>query len=133
MFFIWLLLLLTTVGLLHGWQVSLEKAVEEFKVATQEMGLREGGPTAKAARPSVFGRWHGRVFENFRNDKLDATPHEVVQRGGSRNLLRRNQFGINAGGPVIIPGLYDGSRRTFVNVSHEGVRCLLYTSDAADE
>jgi len=121
-FFIWLLLLLTTVGLLHGWQASLEKAVEEFKVATQEMGLREGGPTAKAARPSVFGRWHGRVFENFRNDKLDATPHEVVQRGGSRNLLRRNQFGINAGGPVIIPGLYDGSRRTFVNVSYEGVR-----------
>lgn len=101
---------------------ELERAVEEFKVLTRDLGLRPGSG-GKQVRTSRSGPgWHGRIFENFRNDKLDATPHDVVQRGGSRNLLRRNQFGFNVGGPVVIPKLYDGSRKTFFNVSYEGVR-----------
>jgi hypothetical protein len=103
-------------------KAPLERAVEEFKVVTGELGLRSDSPTTKAVRKPVLSAWHGRLFENFRNDKLDATPHEVVQRGGSRNILRRNQFGFNVGGPVVIPKLYDGSRKTFLNVSYEGVR-----------
>jgi hypothetical protein len=105
---------------------ELERAVDEFKVLTRDMGLRpEDGGSKKKAGPSLLSTlsgWHGRVFENFRNDKLDATPHDVVQRGGSRNLLRRNQFGFNVGGPLVIPKLYNGARRTFVNISYEGVR-----------
>jgi hypothetical protein len=101
---------------------ELESAVEEFKVLTRDLGLRSESPGKGVRSASPRPGWHGRIFENFRNDKLDATPHEVVQRGGSRNLLRRNQFGFNVGGPVIIPKLYDGSRRTFFNVSYEGVR-----------
>ncbi|MBS1832408.1 MAG: hypothetical protein JST65_06840 [Acidobacteria bacterium] len=104
---------------------ELEKAAAEFQSLSNTLGLRAGASAsqraaAKQARPKIA--WHGRVFENFRNDFLDAVPHEVVQRGGQRNILRRNQFGFNAGGPVYIPKLYDGSRRTFVNVSYEGVR-----------
>jgi len=111
-----------------GWQqqtpkaTPLERAVSEFKAITKEMGLRGDSPAEKSSSGSILTRWHGRLFENFRNDKLDATPHEVVQRGGSRNLLRRNQFGFNVGGPLLIPKLYDGSRKTFVNISFEGVR-----------
>lgn len=101
----------------------LERAAEEFRLATRELGLRADAPaSAKRATTIPFLNWHGRLFHNFRNDKLDATPHEVVQRGGSRNILRRNQFGFNVGGPLVIPKLYDGSRRTFVNISYEGVR-----------
>lgn len=104
---------------------ELEKAAAEFQSLSDTLGLRAGqGASQRAAaspaRPKIA--WHGRLFENFRNDFLDAVPHEVVQRGGQRNILRRNQFGFNAGGPVYIPKLYDGSRRTFVNVSYEGVR-----------
>ena len=113
------------VGLAWGWQPAkqpLERAAEEFKAVTQELGLRGDSPAPKAARGSFISGWHGRIYENFRNDKLDATPHEVVQRGGSRNLLRRNQFGFNVGGPLVIPRIYEGSRKTFFNVSYEGVR-----------
>ena len=100
---------------------ELERAVEEFKVLTRERGLREGSAAQAAAAPRPRAAWHGRLFENFRNDALDATPHDVVQRGGSRNMLRRNQFGLNVGGPLVIPKLYQG-RSTFFNVSYEGVR-----------
>lgn len=103
---------------------ELERAAEEFKVLTRDMGYRPEAAARKRSQglSAVLSGWHGRLFENFRNDKLDATPHEVVQRGGSRNLLRRNQFGFNVGGPLVIPRLYDGARRTFVNISYEGVR-----------
>jgi len=103
-------------------QSDLERAVEEFKVVTRDQGLRADAPGKRVRGSGPSPSWHGRIYENFRNDKLDATPHDVVQRGGLRNLLRRNQFGFNVGGPLVIPKLYDGSRRTFFNVSYEGVR-----------
>ncbi|HEU0120967.1 MAG TPA: hypothetical protein VFQ91_10625 [Bryobacteraceae bacterium] len=131
----WLAGCLLSAAIAYGWQQQprpktsqpkseseLEKAVEEFKVLTRDLGLRADAPRKRARTPGTGPSWHGRIFENFRNDKLDATPHEVVQRGGERNLLRRNQFGFNVGGPVVIPKLYDGSRKTFFNVSYEGVR-----------
>ncbi len=101
----------------------LERAAEEFKIATRELGFRADSPRANQSNSKPFwSSWHGRLFHNFRNDILDATPHEVVQRGGDRNILRRNQFGFNVGGPLVIPRLYNGASKTFVNVSYEGVR-----------
>lgn len=64
--------------------------------------------------------WHGRIYENFRNDALDAVPHEIRQGGGTKSLLRRNQFGFNVAGPLRIPGL--PPRSTFFSLSYEGVR-----------
>lgn len=125
MIFMRFFLLIACAGPALGWQAQkqpLERAVEEFKAVTQELGLRGDSPAAKKSTGSFISGWHGRIYHNFRNDKLDATPHEVVQRGGSRNLLRRNQFGFNVGGPVVIPKLYEGSRKTFFNLSYEGVR-----------
>ncbi len=66
--------------------------------------------------------WHGRVFENFRNDALDAIPHQVKQNGESVSPLRRNQFGFNVAGPVLIPHLVENSKNTFFALSYEGVR-----------
>ena len=65
---------------------------------------------------------HGRIYENLRNDFLDAVPHEIVQRGGQQRKLRRNQFGFNVTGPVYIPKVYNGSGKTFVTFSFEGMR-----------
>ena len=66
--------------------------------------------------------WHGRVFENFRNDAIDANPHEVSQRGDRRPKLRRNQFGVNITGPVVLPKLYNGAGKTFFTFSFEAMR-----------
>lgn len=101
---------------------ALRIAVEEFRVQTAKL---QGGGNAQAsgskstrAKPA----WHGRVYHNFRNNALDAIPHQIVQRGGEQRKLRRNQFGFNVTGPVLVPKVYDGSGKTFFTLSYEGMR-----------
>ncbi len=98
----------------------MNTAIEEFKVQTRNLGLRADSPP-KASRHSPLRDWHGRLFENFRNDALDAVPHEIRQNGGNKGLLRRNQFGFNVAGPVILPHLAV-TRNTYFSLSYEGVR-----------
>lgn len=102
-------------------QTEIQKAVQEFKELTRELGLRPDSPKRRSGG-SAGPSWHGRIFENFRNDFLDAVPHEVTQRGETASMLRRNQFGVTVGGPVVIPRLYNGGRRTYFSFSYEGVR-----------
>jgi hypothetical protein len=109
-------------GAPDGPPAEIQKAAEEFKIATRDMGLRGDGPQIAPRANSVRSQFHGRLYENFRNDVLDAVPHEIAQRGGDKDLLRRNQFGFNLSGPVVIPKLYQGSRNTFFSLSYEGVR-----------
>jgi len=56
---------------------ALARAVDEFKIRTREVGMRsDSAPVAQThAGPKML--WHGRLYENFRNDALDAIPHEV--------------------------------------------------------
>jgi len=103
-------------------QAEMQKALEEFKVQSRELGLRADSPKENGAGGAAGVRWHGRVYENLRNDFLDAVPHEITQGGGTKSLLRRNQFGFNLAGPLVIPKLYRGQGRTFLSVSYEGVR-----------
>ncbi|MEZ5399623.1 MAG: hypothetical protein R2729_08125 [Bryobacteraceae bacterium] len=100
---------------------ELSKAISEFRIQTENLGLRAGA--RRQARTAVRGpRWHGRLYENLRNDFFDAIPHEIVQRGGAKRFLRRNQFGFHVTGPVKIPRIYDGGRSTFFSFTYEGVR-----------
>ncbi len=100
----------------------LEQAVEEFRLETRNLGIRADSPvtTRNSSGPKML--WHGRLFEDFRNDALDAVPHEIRQLGGDKGLLRRNQFGFNVGGPVVVPHLFNGKNTTFFSLSFEGVR-----------
>lgn len=101
---------------------ELEKAAEEFRVQTRSLGLRPDSP-ARSKRSGNGGlNFHGRLFHNLRNDFFDAVPHEVFQRGGSKGLLRRNQFGFNLTGPVVIPRLFHGGKATYFSVTYEGMR-----------
>jgi len=102
---------------------ELQRAIEEFKIQSRDMGLREDSPpVTQRVNGAHKWRWHGRLFENFRNDFLDAVPHEVSQRGGSKGILRRNQYGFNLTGPVYLPKVYDGGRNTFFTFTFEGTR-----------
>ncbi|HSW50454.1 MAG TPA: hypothetical protein VLH09_09780, partial [Bryobacteraceae bacterium] len=103
-------------------QTEMQKALEEFRARTASLGVRGGTTDGRARNGVARPPWHGRVYENWRNDFLDAVPHEIKQRGGTKSLLRRNQFGFNVAGPLVIPKLYDGGRRTFLSLSYEGVR-----------
>lgn len=100
----------------------LIRAADEFKTLTRDLGMRADSPPTTEEHHGPKMRWHGRVYENFRNDVLDAIPHEVKQNDESVSPLRRNQFGFNISGPVILPHLVKSSSNTFFMLSYEGVR-----------
>jgi hypothetical protein len=62
--------------------------------------------------------FHGSLFEFARNDAFDAKNFFAA----SKEKLERNQYGGTLGGPVVIPGLYDGRDKTFFFASYEGQR-----------
>ena len=100
---------------------EIGEAIRVFQRETERLGARVGnGRGNTLVRPGQL--WHGRVYEFLRNDSLDAVPHQVVQRGGDRNVLRRNQFGFSVSGPVYIPKVYNGQRSTFFTFSYEATR-----------
>ncbi len=96
---------------------ELQKAVQEFRVQMGQAGTGGGGQFKNAGKQNAYT---GRLYEYFRNDAMDAVPHDVRQRGGNKSLLRRNQFGFNLSGPVRFPKIYDGRGKTFFSISYEG-------------
>jgi len=100
---------------------QIQRAIEEFRIRTKDLGLRADSPAKTRSTAGAGPAWHGRIYENLRNDAFDAMRHEIRQRGGEKHVLRRNQFGFNLGGPLVIPRLLSGSN-TFLSVSYEGVR-----------
>jgi len=101
-------------------------AISEFKVQTAafsaELG-RSAGAVLNATIKSGTNSLHGAVWEFFRNDKLDAADYfERTQKG----VLRQNQFGASAGGPILknkvfFFGDYEGFRRVQGTVSNGSV------------
>ena len=61
---------------------------------------------------------HGDIFEFNRNAVYNARNFF----GRLRDPLKRNQFGGTVGGPVMIPGLYNGKNKTFFFVGYQGTR-----------
>ncbi|MFN3326173.1 MAG: TonB-dependent receptor domain-containing protein [Bryobacteraceae bacterium] len=100
-------------------------ALQEFSIQTStyssEFGRTPGGQVSLVTR-SGTSQYHGTLFQYFRNDKLDANDFFANRNGLSRPPLRQNQFGGVLGGPVRLPGLYDGRNRTFFFLSHESLR-----------
>ncbi len=101
---------------------EMQQAIQEFERQTRLLGMRPDSSHSQITLPGPRPAWHGRVFENLRNDAFDAIPHEIRQRGQQNSLLRRNQFGFNVGGPVLIPRVIHTSSGIFFSVSYEGVR-----------
>ena len=100
---------------------EIGRAIDEFKIQTANLGLRADSPAKSVKAQSAVREWHGRVYENFRNDVLDAVPHEITQNGGNKGLLQRNQYGFNVAGPLVIPKLTHGKSNTYLSLSFEGM------------
>ncbi len=107
----------------------LSQAADEFKALTRDLGIRPESPPNAQERHGPKMVWHGRIFENFRNDLLDAIPHEVKQNGESASPLRRNQFGFNISGPVLVPRYLTNPNNTFFLLSYEGVRERIFRAN----
>src|SRR6202171_4656916 len=100
-------------------------AVQEFKVQTSDFSAefgRSGAAVLNATIKSGTNQLHGAVWEFFLNDKLDAADFFENAGGIPKGELRQNQFGVSAGGPVVIPHLFDGRNKVFFFGDYEGLR-----------
>src|SRR5712692_466261 len=100
-------------------------AVEEFKVQTSDFSAefgRSGAAVLNATIKSGTNELHGAAWEFFRNDKLDAA--DFFENAGRRpkGALRQNQFGFTAGGPVVIPKVFNGRNKLFFFAGYEGIQ-----------
>src|SRR6266481_910876 len=100
-------------------------AIEEFKVQTSDFSAefgRSGAAVLNATIKSGTNNFHGTLWEFFRNDKLDAADFFEKAQNIKKGELRQNQFGLSAGGPVLIPKLYNGKNKLFFFGDFEGLR-----------
>lgn len=102
-------------------------ALQEFRVQSSsysaEYGRTPGGQFAFATR-SGTNAFHGSLFDYLRNNYFDANDWFNDHYGDPIAQLRQNDFGGTAGGPILIPGVYQGTDRSFFFFSYEGLRLV---------
>jgi hypothetical protein len=96
-------------------------AIQEFKVQSHndqaEFGQVMGG-IVNVVTKSGTNDLHGSAWEYIRNDAFDARNFFLT----SVTPFRQNHFGATAGGPIVIPKVYDGHNRTFFFLGYQGFR-----------
>lgn len=108
-------------GIIAGNGRPSVETIGEFKLVRANFNAeygRTGGGVQIFTTKSGTNEYHGSLFNYFRNDKLDA--RGFYQR--VRQINRQNEFGVVIGGPVRIPGLYNGKNKTFFNAVYSGYR-----------
>jgi hypothetical protein len=95
-----------------------------------EIGRGAAGFTNIHTRSGASG-FHGSFFEFVRNSSFDARnyfDHSTQAYPGRIPPFRRNEFGFTNGGPVFLPHVYDGRKRTFYFTQYQGFRQVLGTT-----
>src|SRR5436190_19555248 len=97
------------------------EAITEFAVETNgfkpEFGQAGGGAITFASK-SGTNKFQGSVYNFLRNDALDEKGFFEQTKG----IYRQNNFGASWGGPVKLPGVYNGQNKTFFFAAYEGFR-----------
>ena len=114
------------------------EALQEFKVQTATFPAEYGRTTGAVENfitKSGTNSYHGSVYELFRNNALDANswfndgrkalcaPGDAVCRSRfDVSPDKKNDYGFTIGGPIRIPGVYNGKNKTFFFFSWEQYR-----------
>jgi Carboxypeptidase regulatory-like domain len=98
-------------------------SIQEFKVQTSSAPAAFGGGQGiiNVIYKSGGNQLHGTAYEFLRNSALDAknffdSPANPIPP------FKLNQFGVNAGGPVVLPRIFNGKDRLFFFADYEGKR-----------
>jgi hypothetical protein len=105
-------------------------AIEEFKIHTNAMSAefgRTGGAVVNATYKSGTNQLHGVVYDFWRNRALNANTWLNNRSGRTRDFTNIHTFGYTAGGPVVLPKVYNGRNKTFFFHNFEGYRDVLPT------
>jgi len=97
-------------------------AVEEVTVETAGLGGDagvEGGVNLKFVTRRGTNKYHGSVFDQLRNEKLNANSFANNARGLPKPELRRHDFGGNFGGPLLPKTSWRDKLFLFINYEQE--------------
>jgi len=111
-------------------------AVAEFKLETASFDASFGhtsGATVNVSSRSGTNSFHGSLFDQHWQNRWNATPHFTrlayeaqIRRGDKKpgdpkqTSGRSNNYGATLGGPVRIPGLFDGRDKLFFFITYNG-------------
>lgn len=114
-------------GILSATYTPSVESVEEFKLQqsnfSAEFGF-SGSNVVNVVTRSGTNQFHGSAYDFLRNEKLDANNWFANQAGEPRSPLRRNNFGVTFGGPII-------RKKTFFFVDYDGTRQRTFASGSA--
>ena len=91
-------------------------AVREFKMQTTAYDASIGhtmGSVVNVSTASGTNELHGEVHYVLRHSKLDAPNFFNNKAGTQLGIYQDHRSGGSVGGPVYVPGLYNGKNRTF--------------------
>jgi hypothetical protein len=100
-------------------------AIEEVTLTSASQGAGDTGQGAvqvKFTTRSGTNTFSGSGYYFYRSDKLNANTWFNELNGVDKAKLKQNQMGGRAGGPIVIPGLFDGHSKAFFFVNYEELR-----------
>ncbi len=98
-------------------------AVAEFRVIESTYGAeygRNAGGIVSIVTKSGTNSLHGTAYDYGRNEFFDANDYFYNQQGIPRAVLKRQQYGLTFGGPIVIPHVIDGRNKLFFFFSYQG-------------
>ena len=100
-----------------------QDAVEAVTVTMAAGGANVGGtaPSDQLRDPPGHNRFSGSAYEYFRHTVFN-TNNWSTSATAAEDDVQLNQFGARQGGPIVIPGLYDGRGKAFFFVHYEQLR-----------
>jgi hypothetical protein len=107
--------------------IPTQDALQEFKVMTDNLPAeydRFAGGIVSFTTKTGTNSVHGEAYEYLRNKVLNANNffNNAAIPVTAVPPFTQNQFGGNFGGPVVIPGLYNGKDKMFFFVTYDGFR-----------
>ena len=116
----------------EGWDFGRPPGLD----AIQEVQVELNNSSAKFTRPATVimssrsgtNDFHGAAFETNRNSGYGVARRRQ-DTFTKAPFLNRTEFGISGGGPVVLPGVYNGKNRTFFFLAWESSRARTYTTN----
>ena len=102
-----------------------QDAIEAVTVTTAVGGVEVGGSGATSINfvtRQGTNRYAGSVYEYYRDTWMNTNYWFNKRDGLEKNDVRLNQFGARVGGPIVIPGVFDGRGKAFFFVHDEELR-----------
>ncbi len=81
-----------------------------------------GGGTVNMVTKNGTNTFHGVVYEYNQVSRLAASPFFTNRSGQPKPVTRYNQWGVSAGGPVMLPKIVNGHNTLFFHFVYEGIR-----------